>query len=210
MAKRLAVTPAASGAGTAPDRPIETEPDDRIASIGLRSLAFCLDSIVLVAFVMVFAAVGLINLLINSNGGDSTPSDGSIWLVIGLLLLSIPLWLALNVWLAVKRGGSFGQYATGIEVVREDGAAMTAGDHLRRFLAYNPLLFNPVLAVPLASLAYISVALATSAVLLVVSVALVLLFVAGPFVALAAAVTDHSRRGLHDRIAGTVVVRIGG
>ena len=207
MAKPLAATPAMAAASAG--RTHSPQLDGAIAGLGARCLAFLLDSIVLLAFGMVFAAVALLIIFFASDQGEVTPSDGSIWVALWVGMASVPAWLLLNLWLARRRAQSVGQYVVGLQVVREDGGVVGAHGHLVRVFALNPVTFHPFLALPWAALAFMAVSLAESALLLIFAAAVVVLCAVAPFIALVATASDRSRRALHDRIAGTVVVRLG-
>jgi uncharacterized RDD family membrane protein YckC len=208
MAKRLAMTGAASGT------PSETVADPAlpgpIASLGLRSLAFILDSIVLFAFGLVFLAVALLIVFFGSDQGRAaTPPESAVWAAIGVGMLVVPAWLALNLLIGLRQAQSVGHYVLGLQIVREDGGPIEPGRHLLRLLGLNPVIFHPLLAGGWALLAAMAGLVAGSAEFLVVFLALVPVCVLAPLIAFAAAAFDHGRRGLHDRIAGTVVVRLG-
>ena len=206
MAKRLAMTGAVSEAP--PDRGAPAALAGPVAGLGLRSLAFLLDSIVLLAFALIFAVGALLNLFLRSDYGRGDPPDSAYWTAIAIFMLTVPAWLLLNLILAGRRGQSVGHYVIGLRVVREDGAVAEPRRHLLRLLSLHPLVFHPLLALSWGWLAFMAVSIAGSTELLVVSGAFVALCVLAPLIAFVAATADRGRRALHDRVAGTVVIRL--
>jgi uncharacterized RDD family membrane protein YckC len=178
------------------------------ARLGGRALAYVLDSIVLLAFVLVFVTVGLFYVFLRSDFGDRNPSDPTIWTALAVFMATLPAWLLFNLWLDTTRGQSVGQYVLGLQVLRDDGRTPGLPRHLLRWLALHPLLYHPFLAFFWGLLAFMAVSLAESAPLLVVAGGFLALSVVAPLVSLLSALGDQARRGLHDRVAGTLVVRL--
>lgn len=207
MAKRLAMTSAVSG--SPPDVLPDAALPGPIAGLGLRSFAFFLDSVVLLAFTLAFAAAALLNIYFRSDNGRGTAPDSANWTAVAILVLTVPAWLALNLLLGARRGQSVGHYVLGLQIVREDGSDAETSRHLLRLVGLNPLVFHPFLAVSWALLAFMALSIAGNATLLVFAGALCALSVVAPLVAVVAAALDRGRRALHDRIAGTVVIRLG-
>jgi uncharacterized RDD family membrane protein YckC len=189
------------------------EPAAFVPTVGLkrarleaRLVAFFVDSVILLSFILVFMAIAGLQLLLTSKFGDVDPPDSAFWAVLAITLAVVPFWAALNVWLYLWRGQSVGQYVAGIKVVRTDGTAPNLGGTVVRLLVLNPLLFHPFLAVLWALVAAIATSVTVSEVVLAATLTMVLLSLASPFVALVAAVLDKEHRALHDRVTGTAVV----
>jgi uncharacterized RDD family membrane protein YckC len=176
------------------------------ARLEARAVAFLVDSIMLASFITVFVAIALFQLWVRTDFGEVDPPDSAFSTILAIILAIPFAWGAFNVWLYLWRGQSVGQYVTGIKVVRTDGTAPNLGGTVVRLLVLNPLLFHPFLAVLWALVAAIATSVTVSEVVLAATVTMILLSLASPFVALAAATFDKERRALHDRVTGTVVV----
>ncbi len=170
-------------------------------------MAFIFDTIILMAFASVFSAVALFQLLARSDFGDVDPPDSAYYTALGIVVAVIPFWLVFNLWLQASRGQTVGMYIVGIRVARSDGGRLGLLGALWRMLTLNPLLFHPVLGAAWILLAVFATMLTPNWVVLIVTATLALLSLIAPFVALAAVMSDEQRRALHDRIAGTLVVR---
>ena len=171
-----------------------------------RVVAFLIDSVMLASFILVFGAIGLLQILLKSEFGEVDLPESSYWAFLAISAAVVPFWAAFNVWLYLWRGQSVGQYVAGLKVVRIDGAAPNLGGAVLRLLVLNPLLFHPFLAVPWALVAAFTTSVTVSLVVLVATVTVVILSLVSPFVALVTVAFDKERRALHDRVAGTVVV----
>lgn len=176
--------------------------------LGSRIVAYLIDSLVLAIFSVAFVAVGALNLLIRGDWGERDTSDSARWAFVYLSLATVPAWGVLNLLLLSRRGQSIGQYVVGLRVQRESGSDPGPARLALYLLALHPLVFHPVLALFWALLAFVALSLTSSNVLVLGSFAVALLCVAAPLVALASASADGGRRALHDRIAGTIVVRL--
>jgi len=172
-----------------------------------RLMAFVFDTIILLAFASVFVAIALFQLLAQSDFGDVDPPDSSFYTALGIIVAVIPFWLAFNLWLQASRGQTVGMYIVGIRIARNDGGRLGLLSALWRMLTLNPLLFHPVLAAAWILLAVFATMLSPNLVVLVVTATLAVLSLIAPLIALLAVVQDKQRRALHDRIAGTLVVR---
>lgn len=181
---------------------------DHHAGLGARVFAFCLDSLVLLAFAMVFAAASFLNIFLGTDSGRENPTDAQIWRSLVIFMLCVPAWLTFNLLLTWKRGQTVGHYVVGLAVLREDDSPPELPRLLLYWVALHPLLFHPVLIGFWALLSYVALALTGSVVLIVVSLAVAMLCLVAPLVALASVAGDRSRRGLHDRIAALKVVRL--
>jgi uncharacterized RDD family membrane protein YckC len=169
-------------------------------------VAFVVDSVVLLSFVFVFLAVAGLQLLIASDFGKEDPPDSSFYAILAIAMAVIPLWLAFNVVLCHWRGQTVGKYVAAIKVVRDDGRPLDLRTSLVRFLPLHPLLFHPFLALLWLLTAAVATSVTVSVAVLVVTLALVFLSLAGPFLATGSILLDDRRRALHDRVAGTTVV----
>lgn len=186
----------------------ETESSLRCAGLEARLMAFIFDTIILLAFASVFAAVALFQLLARSDFGDVDPPDSAYYLALAIIMAVIPFWLAFNLWLQASRGQTVGKYIVGIRIARSNGGRLGLVGALLRTLTLNPLLFHPVLAAAWVLLAVFGTMRISNWGVLIVTTTLALLSLIAPFVALAAVASDGQRRALHDRIAGTLVVRM--
>ena len=173
-------------------------------------MAFAVDSVVLLSFTLVLLAVAGLQLLIVSDFGEEDPPDASFYAILGIVMAVIPLWLAFNVALCRWRGQTVGKYVAGIRVVRENGRPLDVWTSLARFLVLHPLLFHPFLALLWLLTAAITTSVTLSAAVLVVTLALVFLSLAAPFLAAGSVLLDGRRRAIHDRATGTMVVAAAG
>lgn len=181
----------------------------KTARLEARVVAFLVDSVILLSFILVFMAIAGLQLLLKSEFGEVDPPDSSFWAVLAITVAVVPFWAAFNVGLYLWRSQSVGQYVAGIKVVRINGSTPDLGSAVVRLLVLNPLLFHPFLAVLWALVAAIATSVTVSEVVLVATVTMVVLSLISPFLALAAAALDKERRALHDRVAGTLVVPAG-
>jgi uncharacterized RDD family membrane protein YckC len=181
-------------------------PTLRRARLEARLVAFVVDSVVLLTFILVFLAVAGLQLLLTSDFGEEDPPDSSFYAILGIVMAVIPLWLAFNVALCRWRGQTVGKYVADIRVIRQDGQPLGLWASLARFLLLHPLLFHPFLALLWLLTAAITTSVTLSAAVLVVSLALVFLSLAAPFLAAGSVFLDGRRRALHDRVMGTTVV----
>jgi uncharacterized RDD family membrane protein YckC len=185
---------------------VTPEPSQKTARFEARVVAFLIDSIILLTFILVFMAIAGFQLLVTSDFGEMDPPDSSFWAVLAITLAVVPLWAVFNVGLYLWRAQSVGQYVAGIRVVHANGSGRSLGKALVRLLVLNPLLFHPFLAVLWALVAAVATSVTVSEVVLVATVTMVLLSLISPFLALFLALFDKERRALHDRVAGTLVV----
>jgi uncharacterized RDD family membrane protein YckC len=187
-----------------------TAPTTRCAGLEARIVAFLFDTVILLAFFSVFLMISLFQLLLRSDFGKIDPPDSAFYAALGTIIGVVPFWLAFNLWLLMWRGQSVGKYIVGIRVAGSggDGDGLGLRQAAARILLLDPLLFHPLLAIPWALLAVVATSLTINIVVLVVTVSVALLSLLSPFIALGAMIVDKDRRGLHDRIAGTLVVRM--
>jgi uncharacterized RDD family membrane protein YckC len=178
----------------------------RRARLEARLVAFVVDSVVLLSFTLVLLAVAGLQLLIASDFGEKDPPGSSFYAVLAIVMAVIPLWLAFNVVLCRWRGQTVGKYVADIKIVRQDGRPLGVRTSLVRFLPLHPLLFHPFLALLWLLTAAVATSVTLSAAVLVVTLALVFLSLAAPFLATGSVLLDGRRRALHDRVAGTTVV----
>jgi len=170
-------------------------------------MAFIFDTIILLAFASVFVVAALFQFLVQSKFGDVDPPDSSYYLGLGIIVAIIPFWLAFNLWLQASRGQTVGMYIVGIAIARSDGGRLGLMGALWRTLTLNPVLFHPILGAAWVLLAIFVTMLTPNWVVLIVTATLAVLSLVAPFVALVTVAQDKQRRALHDRIAGTLVVR---
>jgi uncharacterized RDD family membrane protein YckC len=184
----------------------------RIAHLNARVSAYLIDTVVLVAFLMVSFVIAGGQLLLASDMGEGDPPDASFAAFAAILSFGVILsWTAFNVGLTAWRGQSAGKYVVGIKVTGEDGERAPAGRLLVRWFGLHPLLFHPLLMVPWAILFFLGFSQAPGVVSMAVYIlagALLALCVLAPVVALLYTLFDGERRSLHDRLARTVVVHM--
>jgi uncharacterized RDD family membrane protein YckC len=176
------------------------------AGLEARVAAFIFDTIILLAFLAVFAIVAMLQLLARSSFGDADPPDSAYYAALGIIAAVVPFWLIFNAWLQAWRGQTVGKYIVGIRIARDDGGRPGVVRTFARLLLLDPVLFHPLLAVPWALLVVYGTMLTSNALVLVATLTVLLLSVIAAPVALAAILSDGRRRALHDRIAGTLVV----
>ena len=181
----------------------------RVAHLHARISAYLIDSVVLLGFILLFFACAGAILLFSSDLGQNDPADSAYYAFIGLFMGgTLVAWTAFNVGLTLWRGQSAGMYIVGIRMVGEDAPALTRSRALVRWFGLHPLLFHPFLLPVWALFSFIIVSLTLSKLVLVITLALVLLCVVSPVAGLATMLLDPDRRGLHDRLAGTLVVQL--
>ena len=179
------------------------------ATLGARIAAYLIDSIVLLAVLLIFFVIGGAVLLFSSDLGDKDPPDAAFNAFISILIGGpVLFWSLLNLALTRWRAQTAGMYVAGIIVTSEDGKERAPRRVLLRWFGMHPTLYHP-LFVPLWTLL---AAYATSATLsrgvLLVTIAPAMLCLAVPIANLAAMALDSERRGIHDRIARTRVVPV--
>jgi uncharacterized RDD family membrane protein YckC len=203
MAERLAASGLGMNSGASP-----YVPEDDIASMGGRFLAYAVDSAVLFGFIMVFATAAFLVIFIGSDTGRDNVTDGQEWGLLAFLIATFPAWYLLNVFLVTMRGQTIGQYVMGLRVMGEEGVSLRLSRIAIYWVALHPLLFHPMLALPWVLFAYFSLAIADSELLFIVALAIALLCLVTPLVNLIFIATDPSRRAIHDRLARLRVVRL--
>jgi uncharacterized RDD family membrane protein YckC len=218
MARRLAtlapsavVTPdtEASANGGAVDVPVdEGVLGAEQAGLGLRLMAYALDSVFLFAFTMLFATASFLNIFLRSDSGRETASDGTIWLSVYMLLLTVPAWLLFNLALTSRRGHTVGQYVMGLRLASADELPLRPKRLVAYWLALHPLLYHPILAGFWLLFAWVAISISERNVLFILGLALGFLCILAPFAGLAFALFDRRRRAIHDRLAGVRVCRL--
>ncbi|HXG41852.1 MAG TPA: RDD family protein [Dehalococcoidia bacterium] len=125
----------ASGRPPSQDAGLAPTPALRPAGLGVRAVAFVLDVVVLFSFLMVFAALALLQLFLRTDTG-ARDSDAAVWTAVYMVLgwlAFVPLYhIALWAW----RGQTVGQMAVRVKVVRGDGGSIGPGRALLRFVVY--------------------------------------------------------------------------
>ena len=181
----------------------------RAARLNARMSAYLIDSAVLLGFIFAFLiAAGLI-LLLNSNLGKQDAPDSAYYAFMAVLLGGTIIgWTLFNIALVAWRGQTVGKYIIGIRTVSEDGAALGLRRAFLRWIVLHPLLFHPLLLPVWATFALIAAFVTLSQVVLVIMLAVLLLWIVSPAIALVTVLLDPSRRALHDRLAGTIVVHL--
>lgn len=180
-----------------------------VAHLNARISAYLVDSVILIAFILVsFVIAGAVLLFTSDLGrGDAPDAAFNAFLAI---LLGGPLlaWTAFNLALMHWRSQTTGMYVIGIKIVSEDGPPVSRRRTLLRWFGLHPLLFHPFLLPIWAIFSLLVVSITLSQIVLIVTVALVLLCIASPIAGLVAMSLDPERRALHDRLAHTLVVHL--
>ena len=180
-----------------------------VAHLSARVSAYFVDSIVLLAFILVFFVIAGLELLIADSRTAGDPSDAAYYAFAAIAIGgSLIAWSAFNLALMRWRGQTMGMYVIGIKTVGEDGTALTTGRTLLRWFGLHPLLFHPLLLPIWLILSYLIFAATPSRAALAITLVPVLLCLVAPAVSLSTALLDHERRALHDRLAHTLVVHI--
>jgi uncharacterized RDD family membrane protein YckC len=179
----------------------------RVTRLNARISAYLIDSAALLGFIFIFFIIAGLILLLNSDLGKHDAPDSAYYAFMAVLLGGTIIgWTLFNVALIAWRGQTVGKYIIGIRTVSEDGRALGLGRAFLRWVALHPLLFHPLLVPVWAAFALLATFVTLSQVVLVITLALLLLWIVSPAVALATVLLDPSRRALHDRLAGTIVV----
>lgn len=177
-----------------------------MASLRSRIGGYVVDMVIFSAVAMIVVVIAGLQLLLVTSGA-TRDSDKAIYAFLAIIGLGTPLaWSALNLLVLLTRQQTGGQYVAGVRVAREDGGPPRRRDVLAWWFALNPALFSwPMAIVTGLPLSFVISLLLQRATLALFG-ALIVLCVLAPVAALIAAATDGRRRGLHDRIAGTIVV----
>ena len=180
-----------------------------VAQLRARVTAYLVDSIILLAFILIFFVLGGLELLIADSRTDGDPSDAAFYAFVAISLGgSLLAWTAFNLALMRWRGQTTGMYVIGIKIVGEDAAALTTGRMLLRWFGLHPLLFHPFFLPVWLIFSFLVVSATLSQLALVITLALALLCLVSPAVSLLTALIDPERRALHDRLARTLVVHL--
>jgi uncharacterized RDD family membrane protein YckC len=179
------------------------------AHLNARISAYLVDSVILVAFILVFFVLAGAQLLVANSRSDGDPPDAAYYAFVAIFLGGVLLaWTLFNLALVRWRAQTAGMYVIGIRIVPNEGERLTAGQNFVRWFGLNPLLFHPFLLPLWSMLSLLLVSLIVSQLVLVVTVALVLLCIVSPLANLALMIIDAEGRALHDRLAGTTVVHL--
>ena len=180
-----------------------------VAHLNARVSAYLVDSVILVAFVLVFFVIGGAVLLFTSDLGRGDPPDSAYYAGIVVFIGgSLLAWTIFNLALVRWRGQSAGMYVVGIRAVSETGSSISWQQAVLRWFGLHPLLFHPFLLPVWGVLSLLVVSLTLSQVVLIVTLALVMLCIAAPLVGIGTMLLDSERRALHDRLARTTVVHM--
>lgn len=186
-------------AGTSTPRPRRPATRIRYASFESRVAATALDVLVLLIIAALLILAGSIVILVSSDFERVDPSETSItifWACAGAIA---PAWL-LYFFIGLSwKGQTIGKSVMQLMVIRSDGRPLGVLGSMARvigLLIYVVFLGAGIIA------AY---TFKSSPVIAGVSIGIACLFVA---IGLLWAALDSRRRTLHDRIAGTIVVRI--
>jgi uncharacterized RDD family membrane protein YckC len=121
------------------DQTVDTLP---YASFSLRVVAFVLDTMVAASVIALFVAIGGLQILIRSNGGDD-PTDSETYTGIAIALSSLLFlpWYFIATWW--WKGQTLGMMAVHIAVTDREGHLPSFGRAFLRALVY-PLSFVPL------------------------------------------------------------------
>lgn len=181
-----------------------------MASLRARGGGYVVDMVIFAAVAMIVVVLAGFILLLSTDFAEADPSDGDLYLFLGVIGLGAPLaWSALNLAVLCTRSQTGGQYVAGLRLADESGGTPSARSLAGWWFCLNPLLFSWPMALvaglPLAGV--LALVLDTWAVFAVALV--VLLCVLAPLIALVSAAIDAQNRALHDRVAGVIAVPAG-
>lgn len=180
----------------------------RNARAQARIVAYLVDSVVLLSFILLFIVIGFLPLLLTSDFGESDAPDAAYYAAPAIVLGGTMIaWSCFNLALLRWRGQTAGHYVAGIRVRRQDGSSPSGRQIVLRWVLLDPLLFHPLLALIWLVDVVVVVSLTLSEAALVAGGFFVFVCLIAPLVALVAVLRDEQRRALHDRLAGTVVVQ---
>lgn len=180
-----------------------------IANVRARVTAYLADSIVFLAFLLVFFFLGGVQLLIADSRTDGDPSDAAFYAFIGIAVGgAIIAWSVFNLALMQWRGQTAGMFVIGIKAVAEDETPLTMRRTLLRWFGLHPLLYHPFLLPGWLVFALLVTFVTLSQAVLVITLGVALLCVVAPILSLVTALLDDERRTLHDRLAHTVVIQL--
>lgn len=183
----------------------------QIATLGTRIAAYLIDSVALLAVLLIFFVIGGAVLLFTSDFGKDDAPDAAYSAFIAILIGGpLLFWSFLNLALARWRAQTAGMYIIGIKAEAEDTDARTPRRVLLRWFGLNPVLYHPLFAPIWLLLAAYATSVTLSQSILIVTLALMLLCIVTPLFGFAAMALDSERRGIHDRIARTRVVATDG
>lgn len=199
---------------SAPERAVEgsiaaapTEAGLPVARLNARVSAYLVDSVILIAFILVFFVLGGLELLVADSRSSGDPPDAAYYAFIAIFLAgSLLVWTLFNLALLRWRGQTAGMYVIGIRTVAEDGGRPTMGQVAVRWFGLHPLLFHPFLLPVWALFSMLIVSVTLNQIVLIVTVALAVLCLVSPVAGLVTLLTSPERRALHDRLSGTLVV----
>jgi uncharacterized RDD family membrane protein YckC len=204
MAERLAASRlAVNRDANALDAPITGN-----AGIGIRTLAYAIDSALLFGVAMLFSTAAALVIFLSSNSGRDNVTDGQEWSLLAILMASIPAWFAFNVFFASKRASTVGQYVLGLSIEDDNGVPPAPKRLALYWAAFHPLFFHPFLALPWVLCAWLSVSLAENEAVFIVCLAMAMLCLLAPLAGFAFMSIDPDRRAIHDRLANLHVVRL--
>ena len=179
-----------------------------VANLNARISGYLVDSVILVAFILVFFVVGGAVLLFTSDFGAGDPPDWAYYACVALFVGGTLLaWTVFNLALLRWRGQTAGMYVLGIKTVGADGS-ITIGRLLVRWFGLHPLLFHPLLLPVWAVVSLLLFSFTLNEIVLAVTLCLVLFCIAAPIAGLVTMLVDPERRALHDRLAGTLVIHL--
>jgi uncharacterized RDD family membrane protein YckC len=179
-----------------------------VASLRLRVGGYVVDMVIFAAVAMIVVVIAGTQLLLVTHGAEHD-SDSAMYAFLAIIGIGTPLaWTALNLLVLLTRRQTGGQYVAGVRVAGADGAPPPRRTLLAWWFCLNPVLFSWPMAIVTGLPLSFAVSLLLQRATLAAFGVFVVLCALAPVVALVAAGTDSRRRGLHDRIAGTIVVPI--
>lgn len=209
MAERLAASSLPRKGRRQAAREFDDDSDESAGVLAPRILAYGIDSLVLLIFSVGFVGLAFLALLVQSEGGLEDPPDSAVWSFVYISLAVVPAWALFTLFLLARRGQTIGQSVIGVYVARDETRDAGFVRMLVYAMAMHPLVFHPLMSVFWLMLAFVGgLSLTSSNLLFIGSLAVAILCLVAPIAALVTAVSDRGHRGLHDRIAGTTVVRL--
>ncbi|MFN0146857.1 MAG: RDD family protein [Dehalococcoidia bacterium] len=192
----MTVTSATAGGAA---RPAKRQLRIEFASFESRVAAAALDALVVFIIAALLVTAGSIVVLVSSDFEKSDPSNTSLSTFWGCVIAIAPAVLLYFLASYAWKGQTVGKAVMQLMVIRSDGHPLGILGALGRVVAQ---MAYPLIA-SAGILAAVIVRDSTPQAAGAVGGAFLLIFIG-----LASAAFDSRRRGLHDRIAGTIVVRI--
>lgn len=175
------------------------------ASLRARIGGYVVDMVILSAIGMVVVVAAGAMLLFATDLGEQDATDPQYYAFFSMIGLGAPLiWTALNLALLSTRGQTGGQYVAGLRLRRADGGQLTRANVAAWWFSFNPLLFSWPMSLLVGFPLLVIAGLTQNRALLAAAFLAIGVCLIAPVAALVSVLFDRGRRGLHDRIAGTI------